>query len=70
VEERTRQLKELAERDPLTGLPNRRELFTLLNAAIERARLKGCHVGVLFLDIDNSSTSMTAWGTRSATGYW
>ncbi len=53
VEERTRQLKELAERDPLTGLPNRRELFALLNAAIERARLKGCHVGVLFLDIDN-----------------
>jgi diguanylate cyclase (GGDEF)-like protein len=53
VEERTRQLKELAEHDPLTGLPNRRELFTLLNAAIERARLKGCLVGVLFLDIDN-----------------
>jgi diguanylate cyclase (GGDEF)-like protein len=53
VEERTRQLKELAERDPLTGLPNRRELFALLNAAIERARLKGCQVGVLFLDIDN-----------------
>src|ERR1700722_15865726 len=45
VEERTRQLKDLAERDPLTGLPNRRELFALLNAAIERARLKGCHVG-------------------------
>jgi diguanylate cyclase (GGDEF)-like protein len=53
VEERTRQLKELAERDPLTGLPNRRELFALLNAAIERARLKGRLVGVLFLDIDN-----------------
>jgi diguanylate cyclase (GGDEF)-like protein len=53
VEERTRQLKELAERDPLTGLPNRRELFALLNGAIERARLKGCLVGVLFFDIDN-----------------
>jgi diguanylate cyclase (GGDEF)-like protein len=53
VEERTRQLQELAERDPLTGLPNRRELFALLNAAIERARLKECRVGVLFLDIDN-----------------
>ena len=53
VEERTRQLKELAEHDPLTGLPNRRELFALLNAAIERARLRGCLVGVLFLDIDN-----------------
>jgi diguanylate cyclase (GGDEF)-like protein len=53
VEERTRQLKELAEHDPLTGLPNRRELFSLLNAAIERARQKDCLVGVLFLDIDN-----------------
>jgi diguanylate cyclase (GGDEF)-like protein len=53
VEERTRQLKELAERDPLTGLPNRRELFALLNAAIEGARVKGRLVGVLFLDIDN-----------------
>jgi diguanylate cyclase (GGDEF)-like protein len=53
VEERTRQLKELAERDPLTGLPNRRELFALLNAAIEGARKKSRLVGVLFFDIDN-----------------
>lgn len=53
VEERTRQLQELAERDPLTGLPNRRELFALLNTAIERARVKGSLLGVLFLDIDN-----------------
>lgn len=53
VAERTRQLQELAERDPLTGLPNRRELFILLNAAIERARNEGCLVGVLFLDVDN-----------------
>jgi diguanylate cyclase (GGDEF)-like protein len=53
VEERTRQLKELAERDPLTGLPNRRELFALLNTAIERAQEKGRLVGVLFFDIDN-----------------
>ena len=53
VEERTRQLQELAERDPLTGLPNRRELFALLNAAIDGARVKARLVGVLFLDIDN-----------------
>jgi diguanylate cyclase (GGDEF)-like protein len=53
VVERTRQLQELAERDPLTGLPNRRELFILLNAAIERARNGSYLVGVLFLDIDN-----------------
>lgn len=53
VAERTRQLQELAEHDPLTGLPNRRELFVLLNAAIERARSASYLVGVLFLDIDN-----------------
>ena len=53
VAERTRQLQELAEHDPLTGLSNRRELFTLLNAAIERARSEGYLVGVLFLDVDN-----------------
>ena len=53
VAERTRQLQDLAEHDPLTGLPNRRELFILLNAAIERARSESYLVGVLFLDIDN-----------------
>jgi diguanylate cyclase (GGDEF)-like protein len=53
VAERTLQLRELAEHDPLTGLPNRRELFVLLNAAIERARGENCLVGVLFLDVDN-----------------
>jgi diguanylate cyclase (GGDEF)-like protein len=53
VAERTHQLQELAERDPLTGLPNRRELFVLLNAAIERARAESSLVGVFFLDIDN-----------------
>jgi diguanylate cyclase (GGDEF)-like protein len=53
VAERTYQLQELAEHDPLTGLPNRRELFALLNAAIERARAESYLVGVFFLDIDN-----------------
>ncbi|HEY0682967.1 MAG TPA: EAL domain-containing protein [Steroidobacter sp.] len=53
VAERTRQLQELAEVDPLTGLPNRRHLFTLLNASIDRASRDGRRVGVLFLDVDN-----------------
>ena len=53
VQERTHRLQELSERDPLTGLPNRRHLFALLDTAIERAR-DGAHlVGVMFLDIDN-----------------
>jgi diguanylate cyclase (GGDEF)-like protein len=53
VIERTRQLQQLAEHDSLTGLPNRRELFVLLNAAIERAQAASEQVAVFFLDIDN-----------------
>jgi len=53
VIERTQQLQELAERDPLTGLPNRRQLFGLLNSAIDQARQRGHLVAVFFLDIDN-----------------
>lgn len=53
VAERTRQLQELAEVDPLTGLPNRRHLFQLLNASLERASQTKRRVGVLFLDVDN-----------------
>ncbi|HEY7930463.1 MAG TPA: diguanylate cyclase, partial [Steroidobacteraceae bacterium] len=53
VEERTRQLQELAAHDPLTRLPNRRQLFALLDTAIEQARQTQRYVGVFFLDIDN-----------------
>jgi diguanylate cyclase (GGDEF)-like protein len=53
VIERTRQLQQLAEHDSLTGLPNRRELFALLNAAIQRAQAGSEQVAVFFLDIDN-----------------
>ncbi|MBV9914489.1 MAG: EAL domain-containing protein, partial [Sinobacteraceae bacterium] len=53
VLERTRQLRELAEADPLTRLANRRHFFTMLNSAITQARRNGRIVGVLFIDIDN-----------------
>ena len=53
VEQRTRQLQHLAEHDPLTHLPNRRQLFVLLNHALERAAQTQRHVGVFFMDIDN-----------------
>src|SRR6185437_3219060 len=53
VKERTRQLQELAAHDPLTRLPNRRQLFALLDTAIEQARQTQRYVGVFFLDIDN-----------------
>ncbi len=52
VDERTRQLQHLAEHDPLTGLPNRRQLWTYLEAAIESAPADA-QVAVFFLDLDN-----------------
>jgi diguanylate cyclase (GGDEF)-like protein len=53
VIERTRELQELAERDPLTGLPNRRHLLELLEAALAAARPIRQLVAVFFLDLDN-----------------
>jgi diguanylate cyclase (GGDEF)-like protein len=52
VDERTRQLQHLAEHDPLTGLPNRRQLWTYLEAAIKSAP-RDAQVAVFFLDLDN-----------------
>ncbi len=52
VDERTRQLQHLAEHDPLTGLPNRRQLLTYLDAALKSAP-RDAQVAVFFLDLDN-----------------
>ena len=52
VDERTRQLQHLAEHDPLTGLPNRRQLWTYLESAI-RSAPRDAQVAVFFLDLDN-----------------
>jgi len=62
VEERTRQLQELAERDPLTGLANRRQLFAALNASIGRAASSSRLIGAYFLDIDNFKTLNDSMG--------
>ena len=45
-------LRLMALNDPLTGLPNRREMTTRIDTAIERARVTGRGVGVLYLDLD------------------
>jgi diguanylate cyclase (GGDEF)-like protein len=50
---RTRELQHLAEHDPLTQLPNRRQLFTHLTASIARAAAGNSRVGVFFVDLDN-----------------
>ncbi len=53
VAQRTRELQHLAEHDPLTQLPNRRQLFTHLKDAIAKAKANGTLLGVFFLDLDN-----------------
>ena len=56
VTERTQQLQHLAEHDPLTNLPNRRQLFQYLSERITLAADSGERLGVLFLDLDNFKT--------------
>ncbi len=53
VAERTRQLHHLAHHDPLTQLPNRRQLSARLGGALTRATATGQRLALLFLDVDN-----------------
>jgi diguanylate cyclase (GGDEF)-like protein len=52
VDERTRALHHLAHHDPLTQLPNRRQLSARLGAALARAGTRA-HLALLFVDVDN-----------------
>ena len=70
VEERTLQLRHLAEHDPLTNLPNRRQLFQRLNEMLERrgrdgsaGRTSRCCSSIS----TTSRRSTTRWATSSAT---
>jgi diguanylate cyclase (GGDEF)-like protein len=56
VTERTQQLRHLADHDPLTNLPNRRQLFQYLSDRIAEATVRGERIAVLFLDLDNFKT--------------
>lgn len=47
-----RTLEEQARRDPLTGLPNRRELISEMPKAMARADRSEHHMAVIFLDLD------------------
>jgi diguanylate cyclase (GGDEF)-like protein len=53
VAERTRQLHHLAHHDPLTQLPNRRQLSSRLGGALSRANNTGQQLALLFVDLDN-----------------
>ena len=53
VAERTRQLHHLAHHDPLTQLPNRRQLSARLASALARAAANNQRLALLFVDVDN-----------------
>lgn len=53
VAERTRQLHHLAHHDPLTQLPNRRQLAAVLAGTVSRAATTRARVALLFVDLDN-----------------
>jgi diguanylate cyclase (GGDEF)-like protein len=51
--ESERLLKQLALYDPLTQLPNRRLLNDRLNQTMITSKRSGCHVALMFLDLDH-----------------
>ena len=53
VADRTHELHHLAHHDPLTQLPNRRQLSAHLGGALARATATGQRLALLFVDVDN-----------------
>ena len=53
VQQRTKQLRELAARDPLTGLYNRRHFSEVLNRRFAEAKRYGHELACMMLDLDN-----------------
>jgi diguanylate cyclase (GGDEF)-like protein len=56
IAQRTEDLRHLAHHDPLTELPNRRDLTRRLEATIESAHTSSSTCAVLLMDIDNFKT--------------
>lgn len=53
LERATMRISHLANHDSLTGLPNRRLLFELMDKAIDSARRTGERIGIIFMDLDD-----------------
>jgi diguanylate cyclase (GGDEF)-like protein len=65
VGERTRQLRELAVRDPLTGLYNRVALFESLNRELERVADQGGDLAFILADLDHFKQVNDCYGHQA-----
>jgi diguanylate cyclase (GGDEF)-like protein len=62
VDDMRNRLRELAQFDSVTGLVNRAETMTRLNAALENPRSPEARLGVLYCDIDHFKQINDTWG--------
>jgi diguanylate cyclase (GGDEF)-like protein len=62
VDDMRNRLRELAQFDSVTGLVNRAETLTRLEAALENPQSPGARVGVLYCDIDHFKQINDTWG--------
>ena len=53
VSQRTRELKELSQQDPLTDLYNRRAMLPMLNRDLANAERQSVNVAIVYIDADN-----------------
>ncbi len=60
-----RQLEELAHRDPLTGVPNRRYLEETVPRMLARARREGACMGLIYIDLNDFKEINDRWGHRA-----
>lgn len=60
--EAERRLEKLARYDTLTGLANRAEAISRLEAALNDVRSPGPHMGLLFCDVDHFKAVNDTWG--------
>jgi diguanylate cyclase (GGDEF)-like protein/PAS domain S-box-containing protein len=56
------ELRRLSLADPLTGLPNRRQMEAVLSASMAAMKRNGIPFGVLFVDIDNFKAANDRYG--------
>ena len=64
-EQVTLELRNIAERDPLTGVFNRRSFLTLLDKSISQSERMPAALSIMLIDLDHFKRINDTWGHRS-----